>query len=200
MSVDMQSHNGHSVCLLIPGCPVNQSKSLLPLTTAPDLVRMQEANRMRVCTVDLRPPCLDLCISMLVVLNMGHMCHVLLCVCVVGQGGECVYGEFPRECDITQHGLLLGVLLLLPATPLPESMILHTHTLAPTEVTPTGPNFPLHLQPASRLCVYIYARVCVCVCAYCLPACQPIKSMLQNICLPGPLPVPTSQPIKMLNL
>lgn len=57
-----------------------------------------------------------------------------------------MHGEFPRECDITQRGLLLGVLLLLPATPLLESMILHTHTLTPTEVTPTGPNFPLYLH------------------------------------------------------
>ncbi len=35
-----------SVCLLIPGRPVNQSKTVLPLTTASDLARMQEANRM----------------------------------------------------------------------------------------------------------------------------------------------------------
>ena len=120
---------------------------------------------------------------------------VCVCVCV------CVYGEFPRECDITQRGLLLGVLLLLPATPLLESMILHTHTLAPTEVTPTGPNFPLHLQPASRcvlLCVSVCVCVCVCVCADCLPACQPIKSMLATETLPGLLPLakPASQPIK----
>ncbi len=121
-----------------------------------------------------------------------------VCVCVCVCRGECVYGKFPKECDITQRGLLLGVLLLLPATPLPESMILHTHTLAPTEVTPTGPNFPLHLQPDSRLC--ICTSVCLCVC-YCLPTCQPIKSMLPAESLSaGPLPLPTSQPIKSLNL
>lgn len=79
------------------------------------------------------------------------MCHVLHCVYVCMS----VCGEFPRECDITQRGLLMGVLLLLPATPLLESMILHTHTLDPTEVTPTGPNFPLHLQPRAA-CINIY--------------------------------------------
>lgn len=93
--------------------------------------------------------CLRLCISMEALLKTGHMCRALPWVCV--------YGDFPGECDITQHGLLLGVLLLLPATPLLESMILHTHTLAPTEVTPTGPNFPLHLQCARSVstCVYL---------------------------------------------
>lgn len=113
------------------------------------------------------------------------MCR--MCVCV--WTGDCVRDEFPRECDITQRGLLLGVLLLLPATPLLESMILHTHTLAPTEVTPTGPNFPLHLQPTNQS-VYIYVRMC----AYCLPACQPIKSMLPTESLCAVAPASTNRP------
>lgn len=53
-------------------------------------------------------------------------------VCLGARACVC---EFPEECDITQHGRLWGVLLLLPATPLLES-ILHTHTIVPTEVTP----------------------------------------------------------------
>lgn len=110
------------------------------------------------------------------------ICAMFCSECV----GECVYVEFPGECDITQHGLLLGVLLLLPATPLLESMILHTHTLAPTEVTPTGPNFPLHLQPASRLSVPT-----VCLLASRLNQCSP-----QNFCLLQPLLFTTRQPIK----
>lgn len=162
-----------------------ESKTVLRAAAAPDLVRMQEANRMCAHCWFVSPR-LDLCISMSVMLNTGHMCLVLLCVCV----WECVYDEFPGECDITQRGVLLGVLLLLPATPLLESMILHTHTLAPTEVTPTGPNFPLHLQLA-RVCIYTSMYVCECVCL--LSASRLNQCSLQNLCLLGLPPLPTSQ-------
>lgn len=89
------------------------------------------------------------------------------CFAVCGYVRVC--GEFPGECDITQRGLLLGVLLLLPATPLLESMILHTHTLAPTEVTPRWAKFPL-APPVSE---NIYVYTCVCVCVRLLSACLP---------------------------
>lgn len=119
-----------------------------------------------------------------------------MCACVCA----CVYSKFPRECDITQHGPLLGELLLLPATPLLESMILHTHTIAPTEVTPTGPNFPLHLQPpAASQCVYV--RACTCTCTNCLPPWQPIKSMLSTESQSAGAPAYDNKPaIKGLNL
>lgn len=94
-----------------------------------------------------------------------------------------MYDEFPGECDITQRGVLLGVLLLLPATPLLESMILHTHTLGPTEVTPTVPNFPLHLQLAS-VCIYIPLYVCKCVCL--LSASRLNQCSLQNLSAGAP--------------
>lgn len=85
---------------------------------------------------------------------LGLRAHAPACVC-----------EFPEECDITQHGRLWGVLLLLPATPLLESMILHTHAILPTEVTPPlgqildppfapwgPPDAPQHpLRPTSSL-------------------------------------------------
>lgn len=47
------------------------------------------------------------------VLNAVHMCQALLCACMRGLTNVCVrvHSEFPEECDITQHGLLLGVLL-----------------------------------------------------------------------------------------
>lgn len=107
------------------------------------------------------------------------ICALFCSVCV----WECVYDEFPGECDITQRGVLLGVLLLLPATPLLESMILHTHTLAPTEVTPTGPNFPLHLQLAS-VCIYTSMYVCECVCL--LSASRLNQCSLQNLSAGAP--------------
>lgn len=115
-----------------------------------------------------------------VLLNTGHMCRALPWVCVCG--------DFPGECDITQHGLLSGVLLLLPATPLLESMILHTHTLAPTEVTPTGPNFPLHLQRASSVSTYMCVSVCdpaVCPHARRLNQCS-LQKVRWGLCLCQP--------------
>lgn len=71
----------------------------------------------------------------------------------------CVHGDFPGECDITQHGLLMGVLLLLPATPSPGE---HMHTQTPTEVTPTAPLPPNHTH-CLCLCRLIY------MCEWCLP-------------------------------
>lgn len=116
-----------------------------------------------------------------------------VCVCVCA----CVYSKFPRECDITQHGPLLGELLLLPATPLLESMILHTHTIAPTEVTPTGPNFPLHLQPpAASQCVYVRARARARAPTVCLLGSRLNQCSAQNRSLPGLLPMTTNQPLK----
>lgn len=150
------SHRVSTDSLSLKDCSLTRSHTLRS-----DIVRMSAVNR--ICW--LVPP---VWINTLVWKSCWTqaVCAILFCVFE----GTWVYvrDDFPKECDTTQRGLLLGVLLLLPVTPLLESMILHRHKLAPTDVTPHWAKFPL-APPVCQQCLYIY----LCVCAYCLPACQP---------------------------
>lgn len=85
----------------------------------------------------------------------------------------CAHGEFPGECDITQCGLLLGVLLLLPAQPSPgEHDIAHTYTNSHRG----DPHWAHSPTPPPRQCL---CR-CIYMCECCLPGCRPIKLMLST--------------------
>ncbi|MEQ2312766.1 hypothetical protein AMECASPLE_034615 [Ameca splendens] len=103
----------------------------------------------------------------------------------------CVHGEFPRECDITQCGLLLGVLLLLPATPSPgEHDIVHTNTNS-HRGDPHQAQIPPKPPPCQCFCRCIY------MCEWCLPGCRPIKSMLSLECLSAGGPCQSANPVPL---
>lgn len=173
-----------------------ESKTVLRPAAAPDLVRMQEANRMCVHCWFVSPR-LDLCISMSVVLNTGHMCLVLLCVCV------CV-------CENVCMTSSLGSVILPSVVCSWECFYYcqqrlswrawyytHIHSL-PQRWPPLGQISPC--TSSSPAFVYIPLCMCVSVCVYCLPA-DWINALSRiSVCWGSRRCQPASEPIKMLNL
>lgn len=161
-----------------------ESKTVLRAAAAPDLVRMQEANRMCAHCWFVSPR-LDLCISMSVVLNTGHMCLVLLCVCVRMCVWRVPWGVWyypawcaPGSASITASNASPG-----------EHDITHTYTRS-HRGDPHWAKFPL--APPARQRLYIYLYVCVWVCVS--TVCQPIESMLSPESLSAGAPAAANQP------
>lgn len=128
--------------------------------------------------------CLCLCISMEALLNTGHMCCALpwVCVCMAPSLGSAILPSMGCSWECFYYC----------QQRLSWRAWYYTHIrLLPQRWPPLG-----QISPCTSSAPEASLHVCICVWSCRLPTCQTIKSMLFTESLLGPLPLPTSQPIK----
>lgn len=171
-----------------------ESKTVLRAAAAPDLVRMQEANRMCVHTVDLCPPVWIfalVCQSCWTQAICALFCSVCVCenVCMTSSLGSVILPSVvcSWECFYYCQQRLSWRAWYYT----------HIHSL-PQRWPPLGQISPC--TSSSPAFVYIPLCTCVSVCVYCLPA-DWINALSRiSVCWGSRRCQPASEPIKMLNL